>query len=498
MFFFDLPIRLYFPEIKQLLMKPSILILFLLTCCLLLVSATGISQTLIYDVNIIHVENGKIDPHAAVYVEKGKIIAIGHSEKLKKKYTRAKLVDAAGKYMIPGLWDMHVHLEGAELVEDNLALLPIFLAYGITTVRDCASDLGLQVLAWRNQVNAGKLIGPTIYTAGRKLEGKNSMWKGDLEIGNEQELLAMLDTLDRDKVDFIKITENTLGGELFLKSVTRAHQRGYRVSGHVPLDLRIDELVDAGYTSVEHASYLLRLGRDEAAVVDGLRKGALNKTDAAAAYNTTFNQEKARGAYAIVGKKGLFVCPTLIGSYQLAYLKENDHSKDSFLQYLTKKYVSNYAWRIERMANETPTQLQQRKEAIELLKTQLPIMQAAGITLMAGSDAAALNTYVYPAESLLQELEIFASAGLTNLQILQSATLAGAKYFDVQGRTSSIASGKDADIVLLDANPLENIRHLRKVHGVMKKGDYFSREKLDSMLAASKAVKERLDRERAQ
>lgn len=269
---------------------------------------------------------------------------------------------------------MHVHLEGTALVEDNEALLPIFLAYGITTVRDCASDLGLQVLAWRDEINTGKRIGPTIYTAGRKLEGKNSMWKGDLEIANEEELKAMLDTLDRDKVDFIKITENTLGGDLFIKSVGAANARGYRVSGHVPLDVSIDELVSAGYTSVEHASYMLRLGRDEAGIVAALRKGTLSKAEASTRYNTNFDQARAKQSYASLASKGLFVCPTLIGSYQLAYLKETDHSKDDFLQYLSKSYVSNYAWRIERMANETPAQLQQRKDALALLKTQLPLM----------------------------------------------------------------------------------------------------------------------------
>lgn len=117
---------------------------------------------------------------------------------------------------------------------------------------------------------------------------------------------------------------------------------------------------------------------------------------------------------------------------------------------------------------------------------------------MAGSDAAALNTYVYPAESLLQELEIFADAGLSSLQILQSATLAGAKYFKVQDRTASIQKNKDADHVLLDANPLEDIRNLRKVYGVIKKGTYYNREKLDAMLASAKATKEKLDQKRAQ
>jgi imidazolonepropionase-like amidohydrolase len=479
-------------------MKPFRILGLSLFAVVFLFASTARSQQLIYDVTIVEVETGKLIRDAAVYIDKGKIQDIGNSLQLQKNYRKATTINGKGKYLIPGLWDMHIHLEGTALVEDNEALLPIFLAYGITTVRDCASDLGLQVLAWRDEINTGKRIGPTIYTAGRKLEGKNSMWKGDLEIANEAELKAMLDTLDRDKVDFIKITENTLGGELYLKSVAAAHARGYRVSGHVPLDVRIDELVSAGYTSVEHASYMLRLGRDEAGIVDRLRKGSVTKAEASTLYTASFDQAKAKQAYASLAAKSLFVCPTLIGSYQLAYLKDTDHSKDVFLQYLSKSYVSNYAWRIERMANETPAQLQQRKDALTLLKTQLPLMLESGITLMAGSDAAALNTYVYPAESLLQELEIFAEAGLTSLQILQSATLAGAKYFKVTNRTASIQKNKDADLVLLDANPLDDIKNLRKVQAVFNNGTYYSREKLNAMLADSKATKERLDQSRAQ
>jgi hypothetical protein len=363
-------------------------------------------------------------------------------------------------------------------------------------VRDCASDLGKQVLAWRNEVKEGKLIGPNIYTAGRKLEGKNSIWKGDLEIENEQELTAMLDTLDRDRVDFVKITENTLKGDLFLKSVKAAHARGYRVSGHVPVEVTIGELVDAGYTSVEHASYLLRLGGDETTIQDELRAGKITKSEAEARYVSTFDQSRAIAGYKKLGDRGLFVCPTLIGSYQLAYLKETDHSKDEFLNYLSKKFVSNYEWRIQRMANETPEQQQQRKNRLDLLRKQLPLMQQNGIRLMAGSDAAALNTYVYPAESLLKELEIFQEAGLTPLQILQSATLAGANYFNTQTQTGSIETGKQADLVLLDENPLINICALRKINSVIVRGVLYDRQQLDTFLKTAREKKAQLDKQR--
>lgn len=476
-------------------MSKKVLILFSLIW--LIIRTEAQQRFLLYNVQIIDVKTGKLMKPNAVYIQNGKIAAVGSTTSLKNKYSLVPAFNGQSKYLIPGLWDMHVHLEGAELIKDNEALLPVFLAYGITTIRDCASDLGLQVLKWRDEIAAGRLVGPTIYTAGRKLEGKNSIWKGDLEIANETELKTMLDTLDRDKVDFIKITENTLHGDLFLASVKAAHSRGYNVSGHVPLDLTIEELVDAGYTSVEHASYLLRLGANEKGIAAALRSEGITKGAADSIYNVSFNQAKATSEYQKLAKKGLFVCPTLIGAYQLAYLKETDHSKDSFLQFLTKKFVSNYEWRIQRMAGETPEQLKQRRDRLELLKRQLPIMASSGITLMAGSDAAALNTYVYPAESIIRELEIFQEAGLKPAQILQSATIAGARYFKVENRTATIEVGKDADMVLLDANPLEDATNLRKVYTVIKKGNVYDRKRLNAMLEQAKSTKQSLDQARA-
>jgi imidazolonepropionase-like amidohydrolase len=456
----------------------------------------GDTGYLLYNVNIVNANDNNLTQHHALMIQGNKILTTGKYKSLKKKYPAATIIDCNEKFLIPGLWDMHIHLEGAELIEDNEALLPVFLAYGITTVRDCASDLGLQVLKWRDEIKSGKRIGPKIYTAGRKLEGKNSIWKGDLEIENETELNSMLDTLDRDKVDFVKITENTLQGDLFLKSVKAAHARGYRVSGHVPVDVTINELVEAGYTSVEHASYLLRLGGDENKIQSELHAGEITKGEAEARYVSTFDQTRAIEEYKKLGKKGLFVCPTLIGSYQLAYLKETDHSNDEFLRYLSEKFVSNYQWRIQRMANETPDQLQQRKDRLELLKKQLPLMQSAGIQLMAGSDAAALNTYVYPAESLLQELELFQEAGLSPSQILQSATMMGPRYFGIQNQAGTIESDMIADLVLLNENPLVNIRALRSVNSVVAGGKLYNRNDLDRFLEEAHQKKLLLDKRR--
>jgi imidazolonepropionase-like amidohydrolase len=337
------------------------------------------------------------------------------------------------------------------------------------------------------------MFGPRILTAGRKLEGKESMWKGDLEIANEVELHQMLDLLDQYKVDFVKITENTLSGDLFLKSVKGAHNRGYKVAGHVPLDITIEEVVDAGFSSIEHATYLLRLGSDERNVVDGLRKGTITPHHANSGYIENFDQESARLGYERLAAKGVAITPTLIGGKQLAYLDEDDHKKDEFHKYLTRRFLSKYAWRIDRMSNETPEQRGQRKYRYRLTAAQLPYLQQAGVIILAGSDAAALNTYVYPALSLHEELTLFQEAGLSPLEILQAATLNAARFTGRLDSLGSIETGKIADLVILRENPLVTITNTQGIQAVVRSGQYFDRHDLDSMLLAAAEQRIKLD-----
>ena len=451
---------------------------------------------LIYNANIIDVNDGQILPDRAILISKGMIKTIGSYSDLKSDISKEFQFDAHNKYVIPGLWDMHVHIEGEDLIEDNIALFPVYIAYGITTVRDMASDLGEQVLAWRDEINQGKLLGPRIYTAGRKLEGLNSIWKRDLEISNEQELHQMLDTLEKYKVDLVKITENTLEGPLFLKSVVEAKKRGFKVSGHVPHDLTIRELVDAGFSSIEHASYLLRLGMDEKKVVEQIKAKKITKLIADDIYLNNFNQDTAIKAYNELAKTNIAVTPTLIGGKQLAYLDEDNHKGDVFLDYLTKRFTDKYQWRIDRMANYSVEKKQQAKDRYQLISQQLPFLQKAGITILAGSDAAALNTFVYPALALHEELILFQKSGLTPLQTLQSATKNGAKFMGKYDTSASVEKGKMADMVVLNTNPLEDIKSTQDIFAVIKNGRYFSRSDLDKMLETAKNKKVQLDIER--
>ena len=136
---------------------------------------------LIVDATVIDVATGALSPKTAIAVRGGDIIAVGPSATARKTYTASKVVQAGGRFVMPGLWDNHVHFGGGpDLIGENKALLPLYLAHGITSVRDASGDLPLDVLAWRDEVAAGKLLGPTIYSSGPKIEGLKPIWKGTL------------------------------------------------------------------------------------------------------------------------------------------------------------------------------------------------------------------------------------------------------------------------------------------------------------------------------
>lgn len=467
---------------------------FLLLPCLWPTSAANAETLLLRNARVIDVEHGSIALRN-VTLEDGLITRLSHvdhpSDDLSNKVDRS--VDLQGRYLIPGLWDMHVHFEGRELVEDNALLLPVYLAYGITAVRDASSNLADTVLAWRDEVASGERLGPRIFTSGRKFEGIDSLWDGDREIGSRGQMLAGMDEQQELGVDFIKITENTLQPDLFLATIEEAHRRGFPVSAHVPLGLGIFEMADAGLSSIEHASYLLRLGNpDEEAIARAVRAGEMTGEEAEAAYDD-FEQAIANTAYQRLARTGVAVTPTLIGGRQLAWLEETDHSQDDFLRYLTRDFTAAYQWRIDRMAGETPEQRRARKDRYHLIAAQVPALHQAGVTLLAGSDSASLNTYVYPAEALHEELTLFTEAGLAPLYALQAATLNGARFMRLGDEYGSIEPGKRADLVVLGSNPLEDIRATRDIYAVIHGGELLDRERLDSLLARAAERKQQLE-----
>ena len=447
-------------------------------------NATERVDLLIRDATVVDVVSGKLQPHRTIAVRDGHILAIADAKQA-KRYEAPQVVDAQGKFAIPGLWDMHVHFGGGDkLIEENRNLLPLYLAHGITAVRDCAGDLSPSVLQWRDQVSKGELAGPRIFTSGPKIEGYKSIWPGDIEIGNTAELNAALDQLQGWKVDFVKITDNTLSPELFLAAVKEADRRGLRTSAHVPYSLTLEEVSAAGLDSIEHFDYAYKAGSPlEKSLGEKIATGEINSRDAWTQWNATFDPARAMAAYRNLAAHGTAITPTINGSRVVTYLDQDDHKGDPYLKYIGPGLQATYTWRVERAAKDDAQAVARRHERFETSAGVLPMMQKAGMTILAGTDAGFLNSYNYPGIGLHQELGWLVHYGLTPTQALQAATINGARFLGHADEYGTLQPGKVADVVLLDADPLRDIDATRRIHTVVQRGQVHDRADLDAMLA---------------
>nr|WP_179220928.1 amidohydrolase family protein [Sphingomonas laterariae] len=446
-------------------------------------------DVLIRHATIVDVEKARTVPDQAIVTRGGAIVAVGPDKAIARDWAAPRTLEAAHRFVIPGLWDMHVHFGGGpDLIAENKALLPLYVAHGITTIRDCAGDLPYDVLAWRDEIARGSLFGPNLLTSGPKIEGLKPIWKGTLEAGSKADVDAALARLQGLKVDFVKITDSTLDPQLFLYAVARAKALGLRSSGHIPMALTVRQAVDAGLSSIEHLDYARHPGSpDEAAIAADFAAGRINRAEANRRLATSFDHATAMAAYRRFAADGLAVTPTLNGSRIIAHLDDEDHSHDAYLAYIGPKLRKTYDWRIERAAKATPAEIAARHADIERVGAILPMLVEAGVPIMAGTDAGFLNSFNYPGIGLHDELDLFVAKGLTPAQALTAATRAGPAWFGKLDRYGAIAPGKVADIVLLTANPLTDIHATRAIDTVILRGRVHDRAALDAMLAEARA-----------
>lgn len=447
-------------------------------------AAVSEGDVIVRHATIVDVEHARTIADQAVVLRGGDIAAVGSDADIARTWRAKRTVDGSKRFLAPGLWDMHVHFGGGpELIEENQALLPLYVAHGITSIRDCSGDLPEQVLAWRDQIAAGTLSGPQLFTSGAKLEGIKPVWKGTIEVGSEADVDAAIQRLRKDRVDFMKITDSTLDPQLFLYALTKAKAAGLRSSGHIPMALTVEQAVDAGISSIEHIDYAFKAGvRDEAAIAADFAAGRIDRAEANRRIDQGFDEATAMTAYRGFAERGVYVTPTLNGSRILAYLDRDMHADDAYLAYIGPKLRKTYDWRIERASKASPEAIAARHAHFERMAAVLPMLQRAGVTIIAGTDAGFLNSFNYPGIGLHDELKLFVEKGMTPTQAFSAATRAGPAWFGKLDRYGSVAVGKAADLVLLERDPLQDIDATRAIDAVILRGRVYDRKALDGML----------------
>jgi len=460
-------------------------------CCLLASHAANgqkeKADIIIHSVHIVDVAANKIIPDQTVVISRERILKTGCGQLL-NRYAAPAVINAKGKYIMPGLWDMHTHFGGGDsLIEENKNLLALYLAHGVVAVRDCAADLSGSVLKWRGEIREKKLEGPAIFTAGPKLEGYRSIWEGDLEADNSIELAKAIDSLVNLKVDFVKITENTMKPALYIEALQKVRAKGLKITGHIPAALTLTEASNAGLSAIEHITYLLRAGsRKEKEYAKAIASGKMTSKEYNIILLNNFDTTAARQVFKQLAKNGTAVVPTISIHRTIAYLDQDDHKNDPYLSYIGKGLQRTYAWRVERAAKDNAEAIAYRHSLAEAAAGLLPLLQKAGVTLIAGTDAGYLNSFVYPGLALHKELELMVKYGLTPQQALAASVINGPVFFGKQKEYGAVSAGKRAELLLLNDNPLQNIAASQSIFSLVHDGRLYTREQLDRLLLKTK------------
>ena len=425
-------------------------------------------------VNVIDATGSPVRPDMTVVVEGQRIVDLGKSGHVQIPKS-AKIVDASGKFLIPGLWDMHVHtIFGDWIPKDEKIILPLFVANGVTGVRDMGSDLEA-VKQWRSQIAAGKLLGPRMIVAGPMLDGPTPRFPSSVPVSDSASGRKLVDDLKNAGVDFIKI-QSLVPRDGYFAAASEANKLGITFVGHVPDAVRASEASSAGQKSIEHFTGVFE---GCSTIEDQLLKGRKTLGQNVA----TFNRERAKTLIELFAKNQTWQVPTLAWERGQWLVDDIDLSQDPLIKYAPVAW-KNRTWAMFKkdiLETMDTDPLPVRKRFVQMELEMTLAMFRAGVPFMAGTDTAA-GIHIFPGFSLHQELALFVEAGLTPMQALQTATLNPAKFLGTTANMGTVEKGKIADLVLLDANPLEDINNTRKIQAVVLAGRYFSRAQLDEML----------------
>lgn len=429
----------------------------------------------ITDVNIVDVRRGVIFPDQIVVIDKNRIIAVGSRKDTRYPRNAPTIINARGAYLIPGLWDMHVHLVFGDWFPMAQEIsLPLFVANGITGVRDMGSELGT-VQEWRDEIEGGRLLGPRIMTSGPMLDGPKPRFPSSIAISTPEDARRAVDDLKRSGSDFIKL-QSLLPREAVFAIADEARKQEIPFEGHVPDSVRASEMSNAGMHSFEH---LIGIFEGSSPLEDEFLKG--EKTEAK--FLASYDPKLASDLAALLAKNQTWQCPTLVWERGGNLIDVTDFSKDARAKYVPAYWKDN-TWInfAEQVKTEFNTDdLETRRKFIEKELEVVQLLHKAGVPFLAGTDTPP-GVYIFPGFSLHEELQRFVAAGFTPLEALQTATLNPARFFGMEDQLGTIEKGKLADMVLLDANPLEDIRNTQKISGVILNGTYLSKGDLQKIL----------------
>ncbi|WP_426668405.1 amidohydrolase family protein [Mucilaginibacter sp. McL0603] len=396
---------------------------------------------------VVDVVNEKTISNATVIIENGIIKKISKDGEVAIP-AGAKIIDAKGKMLLPGLWDMHAHFEQAEWG-------PAYLAAGVTTVRDCGNEFSF-INAIKDAIDQGKGVGPEILKAGI-IDGKGPYALGIIQAATKEEAIQAVDRYKENGFVQIKIYSSVRPATV--KYICdEAHRLGLTVTGHIPNGMTLQQGVDSGMNMVNHVQYVYSV----------MKRNKDRSID--------FNDSTSIAAINFIKQHNVVIDPTL-GVFEMSFRSVKDD--------ITTMEPAFYTLPLPLQAllkntGQDSTGARKFKPLYESMVQIVKKLHDAGVTIVAGTDQG------FPGFSVARELELYVQAGLTPADALQTATIIPARVMNVDKTTGSIEEGKHADLIIVDGDPLKNIRDIRNVTTVVKGGHVYNPGQLHKLVGFSK------------
>jgi imidazolonepropionase-like amidohydrolase len=446
-----------------------------------LVAQDGGVPLALTNATVVDVERGVLARGQTVMIRGNRIAAVGAADSTRVP-TDARVVDAGGRYLVPGLWDMHVHSAAAAERE-----FPLFVAHGVTGVRNMHTtvDTALALVAsLKRRVASGALLGPRLVANGPIVDGPRPSQPGSVALGSVEAARRAVDSLQAGGADFIKVYLQ-LPRDVYFALAERAKERRIPMVGHVPISVRAEEAAGAGQASLEHSDVLdwscsTRGDSIRAAFLGDPRPSFMSYRRARAALTASWSLAACRPAIEALKRNGTWVVPTLAVAWGAAAM--DSALIDTAVARLVPAAVSE-RW----LASSRQLPAEAHALAREELRSGMALVGAlhqAGVPLLAGTDVG--NPFLVVGASLHEELGLLRRAGLSPLEALRSATIDPARFLGATDSLGTIAPGKLADLVLLDADPLADIGNTRRIRAVVANGRYLDRQALDELLATAR------------
>ena len=461
------------------------------------------ADLVIVDVTVIDGTDSPPANHRSVAVKGDRIVAVGPALELKAA-PRAVVVDGRGKYLVPGLWDMHVHLDGYDE-----AAFPLFLANGVTSIREMGGDL-TRLLALRGRIKAGTLIGPDLLIAGPTLDAPfaveafrtNPMGSGRRAVSDSADGAAAVDDLFAAGVDQIKVHSMT-PRSAYYGIVAEARKRGIPVVGHVPDSLVPEDVIRAGQRTIEHDFKIAfgATGRSRP-IMDWMLRSMqrqLDRTGPRTDINALFSlrlagddsarasaDEQVAGRFARwAAGAPVWFDPTLAADE--AEILANDPSIQNRpeIKYIPLN-VRSFHDGPQSSGTPTAAEIEASRRLFANVMTMFRPLVAAGAKFVTGSDVPVPP--LVPGFSIHRELELLVTMGLDPKRALQAATRNAAEAAGKLAESGTIEVGKRASLVLLNADPLAEIGNSKGIEAVILRGRLVGRAALDQMLSASEGA----------